>query len=245
MNAFDKARKDPRVTPLLTEVENSVRLEFVAAKHDGWGSNMEDGRATIWWSSCRHPSASLTHELLHLRLQTQGYRRIRISISNIADPQTSKILMDAIDNEIQHHKFYKEFLNAGFHPHQFYADSDADIERFLDGEIDSGPHVAASVATIFLSLIAPGGNLMDSAKSRIRAKLVALESGVHTAMLENIERLLRDWTASVETDATAYIKNILLAVRPTNNLTWYGFRATDRPPDVGVFVDQEFGVQEA
>jgi hypothetical protein len=232
------------VTSLLAEISNEVTIKFVASDHDGWGSNMEDGSATIWWSGCRHPSASLAHELLHLRLQLQGYKRARIIISNIADPETNKRLMGAIDNEIQHHKFYADFLAAGFEPHQFYMDSDADTEHFLDGETNGGPHSAASVAINFLTLMAPGGSLTDSAKSRLRDKFDALESGTYRPMLGNIQRILDDWTASPGADATAHIKELLLAIRPTDNFTWYGFRVTDRPPDTGIFVDQEFAVVE-
>jgi hypothetical protein len=166
-----------------------------------------------------------------------------MSISNIDAPETNKRLMGAIDNEIQHHKFYADFLRAGFKPHQFYMDSDADTERFLDGEIDGGPHSAASVAIIFLSLVAPGGSLTDSAKSRLRGRLDTLESSAYRAMLGNIQRILDDWTASPEADATAHIKNLLLAIRPTDNRTWYGFHATDRPPDTGIFVDQKFAIE--
>ena len=232
------------MTSLLADISNQVALRFVPADHDGWGSQMEDGQATISWGDCRHPSASLAHELLHLRLQLRGYKRMRIVISNIDAPETNKRLLGAIDNEIQHHKFYPDFLGAGFKPHQFYMDSDADTERFLDGEMDSGPHTAASVAIIFLSLVAPGGSLTDSVKSRLRDRLDTRESGTYKPMLGNIERILSEWTVSPEADATAHIKKLLLAIKPNDNLTWYGFRATDRPPDVGVFVDERFAVQE-
>jgi hypothetical protein len=92
MNAMDKARGDPRVQNVLRELSGKVKIKYAASKHEGWGSNLQNGQATIWWSGCRHPSASLMHELLHIRLQLRGYRRIRVSVSNIADPETAKRL---------------------------------------------------------------------------------------------------------------------------------------------------------
>lgn len=245
MNAIDKARGDPRVQNVLRELSEKVKIKYAASKQEGWGSNLQNDQATISWSGCRHPSASLMHELLHIRLQLKGYRRIRVSISNIADPETAKRLMDCIDNEMQHHKFYPDFLSAGFTSDQFYSDSDADTERFLDGEISSGPGSTAAAAIVFFSLIAPGGTLLPSAKARLRQRLEALDGGAHSAAFLGIESAVNAWVASTETDATEHIRRVLLAVRPTGNLTWYGFEATHRPPnDVGVFVDQPFGVRE-
>lgn len=245
MNALDQAKTDPRIQSILTEVSSRVKVDYVAAEHQGWGSNMEDGMAEISWSDCRHPSASLMHELLHIRLQLSGYRRIRFGISNVADPETCKLLMDCLDNELQHHKFYADFIAAGFSPDQFYMDSDADTEKFLDAEIDAGFTSTAAAAIVFFSLIAPGGSLSESAETRLRQRLETLDNGAHAAAFGGIAAAVQDWIASPSSDARTTIRRILLAIRPNENLTWYGFQADDRPDNGGgLFVDQSFRVRE-
>jgi hypothetical protein len=246
MNVLDKARTDKRVQAVLTDVSNQSKLKFSQSiDDDGWGSNVEDDKATIFWAGCRHPSASLMHELLHVQLQLNGYKRIRISISNIADAETSKRLMDCIDNEVQHHKIYAAFLGAGFKPEQFYRDSDSGVEAFLEREIDGGLSSTAAVSIVFFTLIAPGGGLSDVAKARLRARFDALDSGKHGAAFRGIESAIADWIASPNADATQYIKRILLAIQPADNLTWYGFSATDHPKNgSGIFADHVFSVGE-
>lgn len=134
MKAIDKARRDPRVSSLLEEVDAKTKLKFSQSKEPGWGSSYADGIYRITYSGCRHPSASLAHELLHVKTQLNGYKRIRIGISSIDQTQSFNRFMECFDNELQHHKFYEEFISLGFEPHQFYMDEDAETESFLSQE---------------------------------------------------------------------------------------------------------------
>ena len=245
MNALDKANRDGRISSLKKEVASQVKIRYRKSKNDSWASNMEHGIATIWWKGCRHPSAAFAHELLHIKLQLTGYRRIRISISNIAEPQTSNRLMNCIDNEMQHHKFYDEFISLGFQADQFYCDADSGIEIFIENEISQINSSTVNASIVFFSLIAPGGFLSDSAKSRLRAMLDKLDDGKHARCFKEIEKTVADWVGSPSADATEYIKRVLLAIKPQDNCTWYGFSNTERPADGdGVFVDKSFDVIE-
>lgn len=245
MNSIDKARTDPRLQSLLKNLATQVKIKYVRSEDDGWASNLEGTVATIWWCGCKHPSASLAHELLHIQLQLNGYRRIRVSVSNIASPETSKRLMDCIDNEIQHHKIYPVFISMGFTPEQFYRDSDAEVEQFLRQAVGSGFTSVADASIVFFSLIAPGGRLTDAAKEDIRNQLNAMDGGKYESTLDGILRAISDWTQSQSSDAREYIKQVLLAIHPIKNLTWYGFASSARPPDGdGVFVDLEFSLRE-
>src|SRR6266478_5348757 len=91
----------------------------------------------------------------------------------------------------------------------------------------------------------PAGLYPLPRKARLRQRLEALDGGAHSAAFLRIESVVNAWVASTETDATDYIRRVLLAVQPSDNLTWYGFEANHRPPnDVGVFADQPFGIRE-
>jgi hypothetical protein len=124
MSSIDKARGDPRIQTTLDDIKAKVKLKFQKSSIDEWSSNLEEGRATIGYNSCRHPSAALAHELLHIDTQLRGYRRMRIALSSIDHTHSFKRLMDCLDNELQHHTFCPKFLKMGFAPGQFYCDSE-------------------------------------------------------------------------------------------------------------------------
>lgn len=153
MNSLDKARTDLRLQLLLKSLETRVKIKYIRSKDSHWASDLQGNVATIWWCGCKHPSASLAHELLHIQLQLNGYRRIRIHISNIAPIKTIQRLFDCIDNEIQHHKIYPEFISMGFTAEQFYCDSDTETEQFLHQELAREFDSVADASIAFFTLI--------------------------------------------------------------------------------------------
>ena len=244
MNSLDKAKSDRRVQSLLKNLEAQVKIKYRRSNDDGWGSNLEGLFATIWWCGCKHPSASLAHELLHIQLQINGYRRIRVIVSNIASYEIIKRLMDCIDNEIQHHKIYPLFISMGFTPEQFYCDSDAETIQFLRQEVALGFNFVAEASIVFFSLIAPGGGLTDAEKDDLRTQLITMDDGKYSSAIIGISSAISDWIQSPISDASEYIKQVFLAIQPENNMTWYGFSSLARPFGDGMFVDLEFSVKE-
>lgn len=245
MNSLDKARNDPRITSLLKTVSSHIKLKFERSKDNGWGNNLDGDIAKIAWTGCAHPSASLAHELLHIQLQLNGYKRIRIGISNITTPEVFKSLMECVDNEIQHHKIYPQFIALGFLPSQFYRDDDAYTEEYLRDQIKRGFNSAADAAIDFFSFIAPGGQFSNSANSELRSLFYGLEDGKFATVFNVIESAVADWKSAQTNDAYDYVKRIFLAIHPINNLTWYGHSISAHPSrGEGVFVGQEFDVGE-
>jgi hypothetical protein len=244
MKAIDKARKDSRVSSLLEELDAKTKLKFSQSKEPGWGSSYGDGIYRITFSSCRHPSASLAHELLHVKTQLNGYKRIRIGISSIDQTESFNRFMTCLDNELQHHKFYDEFISLGFEPHQFYMDEDTETENHLRQEIDNGYEKLIDSVICLFSIIAPGGAMTSTTIEALKTKLYSVNGGAYKESLQKIEELVASWSRSPSFDAVPTIKWIMLVMAPLQNMTWFGFEATNRPPNQGFFVDMPFEVQE-
>jgi hypothetical protein len=96
----------------------------------------------------------------------------------------------------------------------------------------------------FLSAIAPGGLLSPEARHRLREAFLRVNDGVFSQQLLKIEELFKAWAVSDCYDAVDTVKNIMLTIKPSENLTWISFHASDRPPGNGFFVDMQFEVKE-
>jgi hypothetical protein len=243
LNLIKKATSDLRIGSLLAEVSSNVKIKYKKIDDSGWSVNLENGTALICYCGCKHPSASLAHELLHLDTQLRGYKRMRISISSIDQTNAFKILIDALDNELQHHKFYKAFIDIGFTPDQFYQDSDAETENHLNEILKQTFESIVHILPHYLTAIAPGGTISNNAREQLKKDFKSINGGQFSGRLDKIERLISIWTAEDSYDAIPTVKEIMLTIQPDNNLTWIGFDASDRPPERGFFIDKVFSVQ--
>ncbi len=243
MKAIDKARRDARIAALLEEISDKIKIKYKKSDDDGWGTNFEAGVTTVYWSGCKHPSASLAHELLHLKTQLSGYRRVRVGTSSLDQTKTFGIFIRCIDNELQHHKFYNEFLSLGFRPDQFYMDSDSETEAYLNQEIDQGINNIFRLVTCFFTAIAPGGAMSAIKANEIKEKLFSVENGNHSAKLKSIEEIVKTWSEDKNYDVSIPIKKIMLEIEPNNNLTWFGYASGDTFPEEGFFVDLPFDIR--
>ncbi len=124
MNPKKRALQDKRIAPLFESVRTRVKVRFEKGTGAMWGSNMENGEAVISYVEANHPSSALAHELLHFDTQLKGYKRMRAVASNLTPLEGVRNVLEALDNELQHHRFYSDFLDLGFKPSQFYCDVD-------------------------------------------------------------------------------------------------------------------------
>lgn len=239
---INELKKDKRVKRLLVSIEKGIKLEFIENKNEeGWGSKIVNDTAYIYYNECKYPVASLAHELLHIEVQIKGYRRIKIGASNITSEQLFNTLIQCLDNEIQHHKFYSKFLSLGFKKHQFFMDSDKETANCIRSNISKGFTDIIALSLSFFTIISSGGYIDENEKNEIKNELLNTNNGIYKENLLEVERILVEWSKSSNNfDAVPVIKNILLALRPEDNLTWFGFDVSERPPSQGFFVDEEF-----
>jgi hypothetical protein len=94
-----------------------------------WGSDVVgDVGIVVYAEDRRRPASCLGHELLHLKLQAQGYRRIRCGVSNFAESNWLRQFLTAMDNELQHQRMFDQFLAMGFRSEQFYGSAETAVQ---------------------------------------------------------------------------------------------------------------------
>jgi len=168
---------------------------------------------------------------------------MRISFSAPERAPKVKRILECLDNELQHHKFYPRFLSLKFRPNQFYGDSDLSTEKYL---LEAGGRTHESAMDIipdWFTAFAPGGSIKDDAKEHIRTIFLANSGGRFRQQLLDVEAGVREWASSPLYDAVPTVRRIFLIAEPVDNLTWVGFDANDRPPDRGFFVDKNFEIR--
>lgn len=241
------ALNDQRVQELHKKIAGNVSLSVVPSDDGYWGAHLDNGHATIWVAPASMPSAALAHELLHLDVQLKGFQRARAHISNIAQPAVFKALMDALDNELQHHRFYDAYLALGFKPQHFYADSDGSTAAALREHLAIPNQTRVARALAYLSLSAPGGGMHADEKREIREMCDDVDDGVHAHAWSMIDDCIARWKVDPSLDSRPYLKEILLALAPDTDekphLTWYTFSSAAPDmifPSGGEFVARPF-----
>jgi hypothetical protein len=134
---IDEALIDPEVRKLFDEVQFATPIEFVKKATDCWGSTTTNGRTEITYGPTKHPSAALAHELLHAKLKISGYRQHVTVCSMDEDQDTLMDVVHAMDNELQHHRMFRLFLDLGFKAEHFYNDGDASTFSSVSNTLQS------------------------------------------------------------------------------------------------------------
>jgi len=242
-----QALDDSRVKALHEKVASQISLHFESTEDKNWGASVEGAEATISYGPTTVPGAALAHELFHVDLQLQGYQRPRAFISTIASPPVFKALMDALDNEFQHRRFYDQYLELGFEPEFFYADDDvtasAAFRKFL--ALPNQSRIARSL--IYLGVSAPGGKITSDEQRELRLACDAVDDGAHAGSWAALDDCFERWKKASAFDSRQYLKEILLALAPDTeqkpHRTWYTFSrepAVTIFPKGGEFVSREF-----
>ena len=242
-----QALDDSRVKSLYDKVASQISLRFESSGDQNWGASVEAAEATITYGPAIVPGAALAHELFHIDLQLQGYQRPRSFISTTASPPVFKALMDALDNELQHRRFYDRYLELGFEPQFFYADDDvqasAEFREFL--ELADQTRIARSL--VYLGVSAPGGAMSADEQRALRLACDVVDDGAHAHSWATLDDCFKRWKTASTIDSRPYLKEILLALAPDTvqkpHLTWYTFSrdpASTIFPKGGEFVGPEF-----
>jgi hypothetical protein len=154
------ALTNPVVAALYAAVDARSPITIVPSDEDTWGSLTDASSTKISVAATNHPAESLYHELLHANLKLSGYRP-HTTYARIIDNPSLRDLANAIDNELQHHRIFPNYVAAGFAPEHFYHDGDnrtfTSIRAGLKRLKPAGTS-AAEYFLMYLSIIAPGGS---------------------------------------------------------------------------------------
>lgn len=237
------ARKDDRVLPLITEVSKNYKIRYHRSHDAHWGCEVVGKTAHISYQKTKNPGGALAHELLHVITQHNGYRRPKVWFSTIDQTWRFDRLMGCLDNELQHHKMYARFAQAGFTPTEFYADDDSETPDRLEEVLARSSAELIDVLPDYFTLIAPGGCLPPEQRERLEVQFMQLRGGQFSTQFTSIKSTVEQWALSGTYDARPTFRAIFLILQDPC-YTWLGFTEHERPPE-GFFVDQIFEIEEA
>jgi hypothetical protein len=207
--------KESQLTSLYHELIKFYNIEFkenITSKT--WrASIVDEHNAVIEFSNTKYPNSCLAHELLHLKIQTDGYKiPSLINTGKEIDNKFAKLVKD-FSEELMHHKIYPMFIKLGFPKEEFYHDDDVQQFEFLEkhlsflrkqtkhGKIDLS-HLVSS----YLTIISVGGAIPDIKMIDMRRRFMYLEKNI----LLGVEKIINDWKNEESLDSTNYIKRLFL-----------------------------------
>lgn len=236
-----EAKKDNRVITLFEEVKKVISIRFQKAKNDSWGAYLSSRKTsrkkigTILFCKSKHPAACLAHELLHLSLQIRGFKKYILALSS----SDIEYLLYPLDNELQHHKMYKQFSQLGFQPNEFYGEDDKSTEGRLIQSLNRPISSIKDILLDFLTLIAPGGSISDERKNELITKFKKKANSAYSKQLNEIKNIFTDWAESQTLDSEQYLRRFFLVLENPTNI-WLGFGSKNEFLKNGFFVDKKF-----
>lgn len=235
-------KKNEDLNSLYEEINSWKPVVLEKSSDSMWGSYINDkGEAVVSYAKASNYPACLAHELLHFKMQKNGYKRMKCSVSSMQNNELSKRLIDALDNELQHHKMFSLFSRMGFSNEFFYFDGDAGIREYLDKVLEEQDATIHALITDYLTVIAPGGPLsikeVDNYRSRFRKKIGS------PVAFDEIDSAVESWASSGRYNQDYTVRRIYSLVdQPTE--TWVGFDNGAGFPDTGFFIENSFTIEE-
>lgn len=240
-----KLESHPRIAALAGTVRSQLKIRYVPTE-SGWAAAIKGRSVEIGYSESPYPVSCLAHELLHARLQLNGYRRIKVYFTGHGSHTNFKRFADALDNELQHHRMFPDYLALGLPPEQFYDHQEIGVASELRHRVfSSAPRDLLSMIPDFLTVLAPGGELTPASRSELLGEFMRWAGPQNQAALLEVGAALDAWgkLPPAELNAEATVGRIC---RTMHNpcLMWFGYSEGDRPPDKGFFAGPSFSVAE-
>lgn len=201
-------------------------------------STTENGLTVIVLAEHDNIDAALAHELLHAKLKILGYRQYCSAYAKEGRERLNRIL-PMLDNELQHHRFFAEFVSLGFRPEEMYGESEGDWEVAVNELIDGtmGMLSIDQALSPYITLIAPGGFGSEGERRRVIDRLRdRCDVGVYKKLRE-IRAAISEFRDGSSLDAGLTIARILRILGGFSQ-AWVGYSA--RFPGDGIYVRDRF-----
>lgn len=236
------AKKNRNLNALYLEILNWTNIRAEKSSGNNWGSHIdENGYAVVSYCKTQNQLAALAHELLHFKIQKEGYKRLRSVVSPPEHRLLAKRLLDALDNELQHHKMYDLYTNMGFLKHHFYSDDDAYVSEILNNELSAGERTFKDLVLPYLTLSAPGGHMANKEVQEFKRRF--RDACAEPTKFDDLDTILLDWRSQVNMDAENTVSAVFkLGFHPED--IWIGYDNGNGFPDSGFYIGPEFTIDE-
>lgn len=238
MDIEEILKQNKKVAELFSEINTWKPILFQEdnnSEDNTWGSHIdENGNAVISYCETNNKLTYLAHELLHFKVQKDGYRRIKSCCYHPLFRNNE--LLDALDNELQHHKMFPIFIGLGLDGKKFYCDSDLQIYAVLKRNLEKNSNQLNDFIVDYFSLIAPGGTLSNQKKDILKHKF---QKKVGKDYLDKIDIIFRNWIRDKSFNSEIYIKQIYNLIEP-KIYAWIGYGKSAEFPNNGFFINEPF-----
>ena len=241
---IDRFCSEPARKRLYDEVGRSTPITFKPSQDEHWGSVTQGDKTTIFFSPSTHPEAALAHELLHAKLKISGYKQYCTAVALTPKRHLLPTVLGILDNELQHHKFFRDFAALGFPANEMYADSDKDWALHLKQDIEglSPEKVLELFFNSYVTLIAPGGFGTDEERKKLERMMQERSAPGYWKRLRAIKAAITEFRDSSSLDAAPTVARILRELG-NHEPAWISF--DQNFPSSGLFIGKSFTTEEA
>jgi hypothetical protein len=239
------ALKVPAVKALYDEVSAITSITFTESCDGvGWTSITQDGQTCIGISPTHSPASALAHELLHAKLKLAGYRQHSVFVSKPEHGALLKSHLEDLDNELQHHKMFEQYIALGLPGKNFYRDNDTNTFKKIRRELGRSKRIDPfdRFLPLFLSVIAQGGAGTEIERDQLRRYFEARCSVHGWNGLLKVEDAFADWRTSPTLDPSDTIKRVL-SLSDLVDRAWIGTNRSEFPTS-GSFIGKPFSAEE-
>lgn len=206
----DTIQADARMASWLAEAGKAYDLEIAPTRSTEWFSQVRDGKAQIGMAETERPLPSFAHEILHVCLSARGYKHV-IEVANLDEHKRDVLqaVVGALDNQLQHHRMFDEFVAAGFDGGEFYHDGDDVSHSQIRKEIEELLQHPVAALFVWLTLMAPGGGWPEGEREELTRLLQQKVSMDTWDKLQKISDLVDRWKKQADLDPTETVADII------------------------------------
>lgn len=233
------AKKNVNLKNLYDEINQWMPVKAVRGQGIEWGSSVDNNNAIVDFSPEDKSPSALAHELLHFKTQMSGYKRLRVIATNAQDKKGMKLLMEALDNELQHHKMYKSFLQLGFSKEKLYSLGNVNTKSYIEERLMSANEELIDLIPLYLTIVAPGGYLSTKERDKFKEQ-IRINYG-SSSEFDLIDSELEKWISSPCFDQEPVVKAVFNLVNGSLN-TWIGYDSSF--PTSGFFIGNQYSISD-
>jgi len=215
---------DDRNRALYKWVSRRAPILLGRSKEGNWEGSLRltDRMGIVAAVESRHPCASFAHKLLHIKLQLNGLIKPkvvfveRLHLSGTTKSHLER-LVNAMCDDLAHHRLYGEFLGLGFLPNEFMLEEDSYVTDHLTKweKTWAGGSIQITRLAVALRYLATHNPDADSAP--LQSRLLAV---VNQEQIACLDQILADWKASRAQDYSEFLARIFRC----SNMKGIGFQ---------------------
>jgi hypothetical protein len=238
------ALNNQSVATLYETINAASSISIEPSIESYWASSTDPIRTIISIAPTSYPAESMFHELLHAQMKLKGYKQY-LTFVRTADNALVKVLSEALDNELQHHRMFPVFVNAGFDPKRFYNENDYKAYTIVRKELKKMKPEKTSPGEYFLkylTIVAPGGAGGERQRQQLKNFFKARVPNEKMKKIDQAFEELNSWRISSATDPGPTILKIMTILGDMEGW-WIGI--SQDFPKAGYFIGKPFTSMEA